>query len=341
MNTPSIPVGSLTVVTGANGFIASHVVDQLLQAGYRVRGTVRSAVRAAWVLNYFNNKYGAGKFELIEVPEMGEPGAFDEAVKGASGYIQMATPVMQSYDPNVAVPNVVNGVLNGLKAAATEPGLKRFVLTSSSTAAVSPQPNKEFSVDDKTWNDEVVKKAWISPYEGVQKKLDVYTATKTESEKAAWKWVEENKPSFVLNAVLPNANMGKVLDPPSQGAPSTVGWLKALWEGFEGNKDLAENPPQYYVNVQDTARIHVAALIYPDVENERLFAWAHPYNWNDILAIYRKLYPDHHFIEDLPDLGRDLSKVANARAEELVKRFGRSGWTSLEDSVRDATAEWA
>src|SRR4051812_5647887 len=105
----TIPPGSLVVVTGANGFIASHVVDQLLQAGFRVRGTVRSTKRGGWTVDYFNGKYGDGKFELIEVPEMGDPGAFDEAVKGAAGYIQMATPVMESYDPNVAVPNVVNG----------------------------------------------------------------------------------------------------------------------------------------------------------------------------------------------------------------------------------------
>lgn len=157
------------VVTGANGFIASHVVDQLLQAGFRVRGTVRSSKRGGWTVDYFNRKYGDGKFELIEVPEMGDAGAFDEAVKGAAGYIQMATPVMESYDPNVAVPNVVNGVLNGLKAAASEPSIKRFVMTSSSTAAVSPQPNKVFSVTPETWNDEVVKQAWIPPYKGYRK----------------------------------------------------------------------------------------------------------------------------------------------------------------------------
>jgi len=30
------------LVTGASGFIASRIVDQLLAAGYLVRGTVRS-----------------------------------------------------------------------------------------------------------------------------------------------------------------------------------------------------------------------------------------------------------------------------------------------------------
>jgi hypothetical protein len=47
------------------------------------------------------------------------------------------------------------------------------------------------------------------------------------------------------------------------------------------------------------------------------------------------LYPSHKFIDDIPDLGKDLSHVANERAEEIVKRLGLPGWTSLEDSVKD------
>ncbi|KIY03615.1 uncharacterized protein Z520_00306 [Fonsecaea multimorphosa CBS 102226] len=338
----AIPAGSLVVVSGANGFIASHVVDQLLLAGYRVRGTVRNSQKSAWLIDYFGNKYGPGKFELIEVPEMAEDGAFDEAVKGASGFIHTATPVMVSYDPNEGIPIVVNGTVNALKAAAGEPSVKRFVLTSSSTAAISPKPNVEFSADETTWNEEAVKAAWAPPpYEGEQRKLDVYSASKTQGEQAAWKFMKEEKPGFVLNTVLPNCNMGLVLSPEHQGAPSTVGWLKALWNGFKGQEKLAFNPPQYYVNVQDNARIHVGALICPDVLGERLFAFAYPFNWNDILAVYRKLYPEHKFLDDLPDLGRDLSKISNERAEEIVKRFGRPGWTNLEDTIRDTTKDWA
>ena len=37
-----IPTGEWVMVTGANGYIASHIVDILLQEGYNVRGTVRS-----------------------------------------------------------------------------------------------------------------------------------------------------------------------------------------------------------------------------------------------------------------------------------------------------------
>ncbi|KAF2096617.1 aldehyde reductase [Rhizodiscina lignyota] len=334
----AIPKGSLVVVTGANGYIGSNVVDQLLLTGYRVRGTVRNMKHAEWMQPLLDEKYGKGKFELAEVKDMAAKGAFNEVVKGASGFCHVATPVMVSFDPNEGVPIVVNGILHALEAAASEPSVKRVVMTSSSTAAASPQPNKVFTMDENTWNEDAVKAAWAPPpYEGLQRRLDVYSASKTQAEQAAWKFMKEKNPGFVLNCVLPNMNIGHILSVKDQGYPSTSGWVRALWDGFKGHEDLEYNPPQYYINVQDNARVHIAGLIYSDVKGERLYSFAHPYNWNDMLAVLRKLYPDRKFHEDYSDIGHDLSKVANERAEELVKRFGQPGWTSLEDSIKAVT----
>jgi uncharacterized protein YbjT (DUF2867 family) len=92
----AIPRGSLVVVTGANGYVASNVVEQLLIAGYRVRGVVRSIKRAGWMEEFLDAKYGKGNFSLVEVPNMAIPGAYDNAVKGASGLAHIATPVLES-----------------------------------------------------------------------------------------------------------------------------------------------------------------------------------------------------------------------------------------------------
>ncbi|EGE80807.1 aldehyde reductase II [Blastomyces dermatitidis ATCC 18188] len=335
----AIPRGSLVLVTGANGYIASHVIDQLLQANFRVRGTVRKLTRGLWLNDHFTSKYGPGKFELVEVPDMAVAHAYDDAVKGASGLIHIATPVLVTYDPNEGIPMVTNGTVNTLESARREPLMKRVVLTSSSTAAASPRPDVEFTMDKGTWNDEIVHAAWAPPpYEGWQRRHNVYAASKTEGEKVAWKWMRENQPGFVLNTVLPNANFGEVLSPQHQGFPSTAGWVRAVWEGFKGKyADEVSNKPQYYVNVRDNALVHVAALIYADVQAERLFAFAQPYNWNDILAVMRKLYPDREFIDDIPDLGRDLSKVTNQGAEDLLKRISGKGWTGFEQTIKEAT----
>lgn len=79
---PVIAPGSLVLVTGANGFIGSHVADQLLEAGYRVRGTVRDNSKTAWLKELFDKRYGSGKFESAIVEDMAKPGAFDVACKG-------------------------------------------------------------------------------------------------------------------------------------------------------------------------------------------------------------------------------------------------------------------
>jgi uncharacterized protein YbjT (DUF2867 family) len=78
----SLKPGSRVLVTGATGYIGTHVVDQFLQAGYVVIGTSRSAAKAENIRKYFDEKYGPGKFEIYEAGDLQEEGVFDGAVKG-------------------------------------------------------------------------------------------------------------------------------------------------------------------------------------------------------------------------------------------------------------------
>ena len=68
------------LVTGANGYIAGSTIEALLDAGYSVRGTVRAKAKAHALLDALS-RYG-DKLEIVEVPDIAAPGAFDEAVKG-------------------------------------------------------------------------------------------------------------------------------------------------------------------------------------------------------------------------------------------------------------------
>jgi hypothetical protein len=97
---------------------------------------------------------------------------------------------------------------------------------------------------------------------------------------------------------------------------------------------------EWYVDTIDDAILHIAALIYSDVVNERIFAFAERFNWSQIVSIYKKLFPDRTFVDDLPDYGRDLCTVPNERALELLKRCGREGWTGLEESLRVMTKQF-
>ena len=81
--------GELVLVTGANGYIASHIVDVLLEEGYTVRGTVRA--ERPWLNEYFDHKYGQGRFETVIVSSMEIESSFDAAVKGVSGVVHVVS----------------------------------------------------------------------------------------------------------------------------------------------------------------------------------------------------------------------------------------------------------
>lgn len=55
----------------------------------------------------------------------------------------------------------------------------------------------------------------------------VHAASKVLGEQAAWKFVQDEKPGFVLNTILPNMNYGPILDPASQTGSSASGLKKA------------------------------------------------------------------------------------------------------------------
>lgn len=262
------------------------------------------------------------------------PKASDCNLTGVSAVAHVASVLSLDSDPNKVIPQVIGGAINAIEAAAKEPSVKRFVYTSSSRAISAPKPNVEFEYNEKGWNLEEVEEAWKPPPYESERAWAVYGASKTQAEQAIWKFVVEKEPSFVVNAILPNANFGEILS--DKQPASTAAWVKTI---YNGELDPLEGiPPQWMVNVKDVARLHLSALIDPDVENERLLAFAYPYNWNDILASLRRLYPGKTFPENVPDLPRDLSTPDNTRGAQLLKAHGRDGWTSLEESVKDNTA---
>ena len=94
---------------------------------------------------------------------------------------------------------------------------------------------------------------------------------------------------------------------------------------------------EYFIDTEDTALLHVAALIHPDVISERVFAYNTPFNWNVVLAALRKLYPEKTFREDEPGLWDDLAivDVVKKRAEGILRDLGKeAGFTSLEESLK-------
>ena len=94
-------------------------------------------------------------------------------------------------------------------------------------------------------------------------------------------------------------------------------------------------PPQWYVDVRDVARVHVAALLEADVQNERLFAFAGTYNYSKIVDILKKIDPSRqHYPPPVENEGEDLTTTDTDRPIELLKRIGRPGFIGMEESLR-------
>lgn len=206
----TIKPGSLVLVTGANGFIGSHVADELLDRGYNVRGSVRDTRKQAWLEEHFESRYGSERFELVCLPEMTERDAFDAVMKGehsssrrvisaadktigVDGVVHVASPTTWSADTDLVIKTAVSGALNALKAANEEPSVKCFVLTSSSVAATFPSTGQPGVVlGPESWNEEAVDLAANGPSNPGQQSWAAYAASKTLAEKAVWEFSRTN-----------------------------------------------------------------------------------------------------------------------------------------------------
>lgn len=135
-------------------------------------------------------------------------------------------------------------------------------------------------------------------------------------------------------------NLGAVLIPEHQGYPSTINLARQAWLGQHLEMFATFAGPQWYVHPVDCALVHVSALIYKDVGSERLFAFAEPWDYNKMLDIWRKLYPERKFPDPIEGLGVDKMEIPNKRAEELLTWVKGAGWDSLEKGLKEMTESW-
>lgn len=124
---------SKVLVTGADGFIGSHLTETLVRAGYEVK---------AFVLYNSFNSWGwldhclpgvKGKFE-IHAGDIRDPHGVKEAMKGCDAVLHLAALIAIPYSyhsPDTYVDTNVKGTLNVLQAA-RELGVKRVIHTSTS-----------------------------------------------------------------------------------------------------------------------------------------------------------------------------------------------------------------
>jgi NAD dependent epimerase/dehydratase len=113
-----MPTGTPTLVTGAGGFIGSHLVAALVESGARVRALVRYTSRAdRGSLNYLDESV-LGEVEVV-LGDLRDPESVTEAVRGVDLVFNLAAQIAIPYsyvNPRDFVETNVVGTLNVLQA---------------------------------------------------------------------------------------------------------------------------------------------------------------------------------------------------------------------------------
>ncbi|KAI0754379.1 NAD(P)-binding protein [Daedaleopsis nitida] len=279
---PAITTGRV-LITGANGFIAGWIAKTLLERGSLVRGTIRSAEKAARIREALSAR--EQDLEFVVVEDITKAGAFDDAVIGVDAIVHAASPVtLSAQTPDELIKPALEGTMSVLRSAG-KPGstIKRVVIISSLAAVVnsSRRTTTPAVYDETDWNDK-------DPVEVEQKGVDAssaakYRTSKTLAERAAWEYVKEGHEkgtiSWDLVSLCPPWVLGPALGArtPEDLTTSVGTWFKlAVKEEGEGTVLGGQGS---WTDVRDFAGATHAVLIKPEAGGERFVISAGPFEW--------------------------------------------------------------
>ncbi len=152
------------LVTGASGYIGSHLVSEFLKQGHDVRATVRNAEdqeKVGHLLNLASDT--TGQLEIIGA-DLLQSGAFDLAVKGCEWICHNAAVVlMTADDPQKEILDpAVEGTKNIIHSVIKDGGVEQICMMSSVAAVVNTKQRKGHVYIEADWNGDATLKG--SPY---------------------------------------------------------------------------------------------------------------------------------------------------------------------------------
>jgi dihydroflavonol-4-reductase len=141
------------LVTGGSGFVGSHVILQLLKAGYDVRTTVRSLNREAGVRAMLKNANGDMNGRLaFFAADLERDQGWAEAITGCDFVIHVASPIPAAAPrtEDELIRPARDGALRVLSTA-RDARVKRVVMTSSCGAIYYGHPPQAEPFDETSW----------------------------------------------------------------------------------------------------------------------------------------------------------------------------------------------
>tara|TARA_B100000941_G_scaffold290847_1_gene275222 strand:+ start:2127 stop:3125 length:999 start_codon:yes stop_codon:yes gene_type:complete len=318
------------LVTGANGYIAKHIIIELLKKKYIVKGSVRDLIYSnkieADLEQHLGNKVN---IEFCQASLDSDEGWLD-AADGCDIILHTASPFPSKApkaDSDLIIP-AKEGTIRILNAALNK-SIHRVIITSSN-AAVYDGNRHIFKFNEEIWTD--VNANGVS----------AYTKSKTLAEKAAWEFVSNN--SLVkLTTINPVLVWG-----PGIGNHLSSASLNIYKMIMKREMPMIPRMKVPLVDVRDVAKAHIEAIENNESIGKRFLLCENTYWMKDISLKMKSLgynapttvAPDFliKFLalfdstlkEAVTKLGYDYN-IDTKQAEEILK-FNP---VSLEDTLKD------
>ncbi|KAL2062619.1 hypothetical protein VTL71DRAFT_5691 [Oculimacula yallundae] len=295
-----------TLLTGANGFVAAHVLDALIASGHTVVGSVRSLEKGKQILA--THPEYVGKLTFVVVSEYAKEGTWDQAIKeGEFDYVvHTAAPLLDDpgntdFERDFLGPSV-GGAVELLKSA-TKYGknIKAIAVTGSVNAMTTGMDIAERSFNSSEWLPLSIDDAIKANHPYIS-----YCVAKAESEKAIWKYIEEHNPSYTVSVLLPALIFGPPIQPVTSLKKINYS-SDVFYSLFNGTYEVVPDTSfPSYIDVRDLATAHILSLTVPAVANKRFLVGGNKYS-SQIAVNALKLIPE--LKERLPKDGSEVEKV--------------------------------
>jgi nucleoside-diphosphate-sugar epimerase len=302
---------STVLVTGASGFIAMHCVLQLLEQGYRVRGTVRSLAREEHLRHIISKHVQADDRLEFVCADLTDDTGWQSAADGCKYVLHLASPfpAEQPEDENEVIVPAREGTLRVLRAAA-ECGVNRVVLTSSLAAIMYGYTNRDKVFDESDWSN-------------LDGKIDPYPKSKTIAERAAWDFIQNQKsPSpLELSVINPGFVQGPLLDGTHYGTSADT--IRRLMTG-----KIPGIPRTMFgiVDVRDVATAHLAAMVRPQANGNRYLCVSGALWFVEIARILQENFADQGYRipgRQMPDSFVRIFALFDKSARSILDGLGQ------------------